>query len=356
MTVKLFVAKDSAGREWGPDYNHEMEWLIEMLQKLWAAYHHMPHAYCVVANLQHPVSGDLVILSERGLGVAELKHYPGSVRMEPDGIWYADRARVKGGADRPTPALQVNGYAEQIRKLVLRDILPAALKSTPERWNELKFQTAVIFTNPQADVRQIKEQVKTHRSIQLPPWVDNFSILTPAEFVKWAVGLQFGVKKHSPQVGFDAYRLNRTYMQGLIKQAFGGMEWIEILPLMPTGEPYAYLSRLDIDTTYSIVRDTVVIGRNPDCDIAIPNEFGRASRQHCKLIHYLNGVELQDLDSKHGTYLDGTLVTKSTLLSHGQVISLGGSHNAERVCSLKFEMRGLSGRDLAVTDSSSKPE
>ena len=51
MTVKIYVSKDSQGKEWAPDHSHEIEGVLEILQAIWRTYHHLANAYLVVARL-----------------------------------------------------------------------------------------------------------------------------------------------------------------------------------------------------------------------------------------------------------------------------------------------------------------
>jgi hypothetical protein len=355
MTVKIYVSKDSTGKEWGPDYSHEMEGIIELLQKLWMAYNHLPQLYAVVANLRQP-SADFVLIAERGLGVLDLKHYPGNIRIESDGQWYADTNKVKGGVNNPTPHLQVQSYAKDIRARILRDILPAWLKTTPPRWSEMKFQTAICFTNPAAKLEGIENQVKTHQSIRRTEWEDSFSVFKADGIVPWVAKLRFGVN-YGREKNFEPYRLHPIFITRLVTQIFGGTEWKEILPSMPTGEPYAYVHRHDADgeATYNLLKETVVIGRNPDCDIVIPSDLKRVSRRHCQIVRRAHGIEIEDLGSSHGTYVDGQLISEALLLSHGQQISLGGVMSNERTCVLRFESREQTSLRPSSTDISDDP-
>jgi hypothetical protein len=73
---------------------------------------------------------------------------------------------------------------------------------------------------------------------------------------------------------------------------------------------------------YSLAEKVTLIGRHPECHITI--DFERASRKHCE-IEYLNGAFfLKDLNSKHGTFLNGQQVNPGSycLLSEGDLINL----------------------------------
>ncbi|MCX7919365.1 MAG: GAF domain-containing protein [bacterium] len=62
------------------------------------------------------------------------------------------------------------------------------------------------------------------------------------------------------------------------------------------------------------------IGRDTNCNIRILDT--RVSRNHCKLTKSPRGIELFDLNSKNGTFVNGTRV-QSKILRDGDIISIG---------------------------------
>jgi len=77
--------------------------------------------------------------------------------------------------------------------------------------------------------------------------------------------------------------------------------------------------RFDID------RKETVLGRHPDCHVTI--EVGAVSRQHAKIHRIGDRLELEDLGSRNGTFLNGQLVTQQTQLHDGDLI---------RICDVEF--------------------
>lgn len=69
-----------------------------------------------------------------------------------------------------------------------------------------------------------------------------------------------------------------------------------------------------------MVRDNIVLGRDMDCDIIIPSR--QVSRKHAHLTLSDSGVKIEDLGSKNGTHLNGSLVEDSTKLKDGDVIQI----------------------------------
>ena len=67
---------------------------------------------------------------------------------------------------------------------------------------------------------------------------------------------------------------------------------------------------------------TTTIGREPANQVAVPEIS--VSRRHCTIRRTGNGFELRDLESTHGTFVNGLRVT-SCPLTHGDRITLGAA-------------------------------
>src|SRR5512143_4149467 len=63
-----------------------------------------------------------------------------------------------------------------------------------------------------------------------------------------------------------------------------------------------------------------VIGRDPECDIVIPDR--QVSRRHARLRRVDGGFELEDLGSKNGTHLNGARLTTPQRLQDGDLIQV----------------------------------
>lgn len=341
MTVKIYVAKDIAGKEWAPDYVQEVASLEWMLKKAWSEFHHLPTLYCMIANLRYP-SADLVVITERGLGVLELKHSPGEITIGEGDSWYANGERITAGIHR-NPRRQVQKYAEEIRPNLLPWLLPMEFKKDASRWDDFKFQTGVCFTNPAADIKKLSEVVAQKRPAPLIYWESDFALISPAGFTAWVRELRFQVNEGSAKK-FQPVRLPSTTIIYMATKVLGLVEWKELVAAMPIGEPYGYLVLEDQEErqVFNLHKDESVIGRSPDCDIVIPERYRRVSKRHCKITRTISGVEITDLDSRNGTYLDGKAITelgRQAKLIHNNRIILGGQAAGEKACSLTFEQR-----------------
>lgn len=64
----------------------------------------------------------------------------------------------------------------------------------------------------------------------------------------------------------------------------------------------------------------LMIGRDTGCDLVIPDR--QVSRYHARLTRRDDGVLLEDLGSKNGTYYNGEILTEPILLQDGGVIQI----------------------------------
>ena len=68
-------------------------------------------------------------------------------------------------------------------------------------------------------------------------------------------------------------------------------------------------------------RNSVVIGRAPDCDVVIQDL--KASRRHCQLTRKEDGFLLEDLGSRNGTLVNGAKITQPVLLKVNHTFQIG---------------------------------
>jgi DNA-binding winged helix-turn-helix (wHTH) protein len=64
-----------------------------------------------------------------------------------------------------------------------------------------------------------------------------------------------------------------------------------------------------------------IIGRDPDVNVCL--DFATVSRRHARLLVTSSGTVLEDLASKNGTSVDGTLITAAQPLRNGQRFACG---------------------------------
>lgn len=350
MPVKVYVGRDSEEHQWAPDYAHEAGAAQELVGKLWSAFHHLPHLYAVLVN-QHRPNADMVIITERGVGVVELKHYFGRIRIGADGAWYAGGHPIRSGV-YTDPHQQVQAYAEGLRRKTLQFILPKWLKRQSSKWDDLKFQTAICFTNPDAEIAEVKKQVREPGRIRRAPWESQFSVTAPEEIPDWVASLRFEVDMGRGR-RFEPYRLDPDTIVKVARLVLGGTAWTEILDLMPKAQPYAFVELQAEDEpfqTVGLTKDEVVIGRDPTrCEVVIPRRFSRVSRVHATIIRHIGSTVIED-ESTHGTFIDERRVSGRELLTHDQEITLGGPFASRKVCQLRFVLRESARVDSPSTE------
>lgn len=69
-----------------------------------------------------------------------------------------------------------------------------------------------------------------------------------------------------------------------------------------------------------IIKSRLLIGRDSNCDIVIP--MRQVSRQHTRLFTGTDGVYLEDMNSKNGTYWNGKIVREAMRLEDGDEIQI----------------------------------
>ena len=67
-----------------------------------------------------------------------------------------------------------------------------------------------------------------------------------------------------------------------------------------------------------LAQDTLIIGREPECDIVIPDR--QVTRRHAQLVRTGGTFTIEDLGSKNGTWLNGNRVEGMREISDGDEI------------------------------------
>jgi hypothetical protein len=351
MSISVFVGQDSQGHNWSPDHAHEIEGLLGLLTHLWKKYQHLQEHYCVLTNIKAP-DADVILFSERGIGVIELKHYAGRIRIDEQGKWTADDKPIKAGV-HADPHKQVQVYAHQLREKILPFILPDPWVRDRQRWTEVKTQTAVCFTHPQANLEDVGSGNKTWNSPRVrEPWEDNFEIIRPTDAALWAFKLRLGITLPRNK-NFEPIRITAEEQVRCAEMILGGKPWTDIQNFMPTNQPYGYLY-LHLsdgpDSIFNLDKDRITIGRSMDCDIVIPSQFKRVSGHHCEITRSPRIITLTNLEAKNGTFINGKPISHSQVLSGRDVITLGNMIADEKSCQLRLQLRQDVSSQVSITE------
>jgi hypothetical protein len=317
MTISLYISRDRAtGLERGFEFPYEREAIRQIAQNLWCRYHSSRNHYALIANVEQPAI-DLVILSEQGLGIADLKNYArpleGSTDRNP--WWFLDehgrRKKAVETSHYPNPFQQVRQYRESLRNHLIPFIQTQDHGLPPlQSSDSFHFQTAVVFTAQKFDVNRLVID-PAHQS-----W---FSLLWLDDVAGWAYSLCFG----------HDYRLSRAQIDLLAERFFGVTPWTEIDGFLEGRETYGYLYIIvDGKQTGSLCldQDEMIIGRALDIGLSLPSDtYPQVSRRHACIRRVPAGVTVKDLASTNGTCLNGTRLAPDTeyLLRFGDRIVLG---------------------------------
>ena len=74
-------------------------------------------------------------------------------------------------------------------------------------------------------------------------------------------------------------------------------------------------------TEIPLKREKFIIGRASDCTLRAGSES--ISRHHCAIIRVDSGLQIRDLGSRNGTYVNGERIDAQTALSNGDEIRVG---------------------------------
>ncbi|MCL4731760.1 MAG: FHA domain-containing protein, partial [Planctomycetes bacterium] len=76
---------------------------------------------------------------------------------------------------------------------------------------------------------------------------------------------------------------------------------------------------------HAFTRSRIVIGRSPDCDLVMPGDEVRVSRQHVRVEQTPQGYQMVDLGSRNGTLLNNVLIEPNSVhpLKPADVIRMG---------------------------------
>jgi hypothetical protein len=350
MPVQFYLGCDMQGLPHAYTFTHEENGARSICQYMHDKLYRQKEFFAVVANPCYTggyfeLNPDLVIISEAGLGVVEMKNHFGEVDCsDPSGPWRAGGKVMDAGRGFQNPHQQVQSNA-----IYIRDELVAA----PSKWlpgegsqiSALKFHTTVCFTNPFVNLARCREAL-AYRYLPgraLRPW-ERFSVITAAEIPGWARDMRFEVSSEADW--YRNYRLMPGEIQHLATDFFHARSWDEMESYVrQLRQPYGYLVLVNEtrNTTlppFRIDREEMWIGRSAGlCNIVIPQSYSLVSNRHARLIYTGNRFYFEDLGSTNGSYLAGNAPGLSGLVEihPGQRVLLGANTPGEKVCVLELQ-------------------
>jgi pSer/pThr/pTyr-binding forkhead associated (FHA) protein len=74
--------------------------------------------------------------------------------------------------------------------------------------------------------------------------------------------------------------------------------------------------------SFILDQPSTLIGRDQNCDIQIDDPL--ISKKHCKILFNEDGhFQIEDMDSKNSTYLNGKILKKPAVMNYGDRIIIG---------------------------------
>jgi hypothetical protein len=366
MTVELFVGRDPQGRPWEPDFTHEVDAAIRIAGKAWRTFHAARELTLLAFNLHSP-NIDLLVISERGIGLVEMKGHHGAISFGPEDHWLADGDKMVGykvvpGRERPAasyrnPHNQVQGQGDKLQERLLPIVHEDYPELTRGKRRHLRMQTCVCFTNPESDITELRGGLAGWNRGRLRPWESDFTVATPDEIPGWISALRFEVKQ-SDTPPYYPFRLDPARQRPLLARLFEVERWTAVERILPVTR-YGRLHQMRGDRTvaaFSLWEEETYIGRDHlKCTIVVPNQCTKVSRRHAVIRREVDGIVLEDLKSHNGTFLDGRRITGKTLLADSAVISLGGGGESEKETRYVYSRIDPGLEDADTTEDGSGP-
>jgi len=85
----------------------------------------------------------------------------------------------------------------------------------------------------------------------------------------------------------------------------------------------------EINKSFDLIKDRNIIGRDPKSDVVVDDI--EISRTHLVILREGKSIQIEDLNSTNGTFLNGKKLKEQTNIKNGDLISLGENHVLEFV-------------------------
>lgn len=81
------------------------------------------------------------------------------------------------------------------------------------------------------------------------------------------------------------------------------------------------VSGMNKEDEFPLTEGATIVGRAPECAVVLFDK--KCSRKHCQIFKKGNYFAVEDLESRHGTLLNGKPVTKRQSAAYGDKIQIG---------------------------------
>jgi hypothetical protein len=344
MPVQYYIRQDSQNRELARDSSPETLAIIDIIKRTYTALHQQQNLYAIIANFyKQDLSADIIMITEHGMGIMTLHHEDGSLSQKGK-VWYIGAKPIPGPplAGYRNPHEEVQLCAAKIRDKLMNvpPTITPWLLGRYITWQDLIFDTAVCFTNREANIedfrKRYRQELKSGKNLQ--GW-ERFSIITSGETPKWVSTLSFEENIEAIH-DVQSYRLSTNQVNRIVTELFKATDWTEINTRISTSKPYAYLlikENGESTTCFQLDHEKMILGRDASCDLVIPEKFKFVSRVHANVRCSKSGIFIEDR-SRNGIFVEGTRIDKPIELKPGQQITLGGDERVEGVCVVELSL------------------
>ncbi|MBZ0275670.1 MAG: NERD domain-containing protein, partial [Anaerolineae bacterium] len=229
MTVKVYISRNLDGTEQNFRETYERNAALQIAKIFWRVYQPVKNKlYALIFNLQSPPA-DLIIISNDGMGIVDLKHIGEPIQGDEQSAWYIigpNGTRTLIQNNHINPARQVGHYKRDIEDKLR---LAATNDTNLPRWfHQEKFYTqgAVLFTSDKFSKAGIKLSPNYTAWLELL-WLDNVA--------DWAQSCSFRSGRNQGR------KLKDHEIEHLALTLFASSPWTEIDGFLSGRDPYGYL-------------------------------------------------------------------------------------------------------------------
>jgi len=334
MTVSFYFAHETGmGKELDFEHSFERRAAFLIAHDFWDKYHATPKHYALIFNVQaiSPYQMDLIILTNDGMGVVELKNFQqrvcGDIRFSQATPWkYMKNGHVDALVDSPTygnPFYQVWTYRKALYgKLSSTKNLP--LPNWLNHPKQFHLYASVASTSAPLFEYDFHHYDPSTKLWFTPMWMYLLS--------EWAMTLAFGENR----------TLTDKELEVLISHVFHAVPWQEIAQHTRTEQVWGKLvvqSGEQAIGAHPLNRGRMRLGRAWNNDLVLDNKtYPGISRHHVTIAQTPEKAMIIDNNSTFGTFLNGErLITHEVYeLHYGDRISFGQT-NKKANCNLIYQ-------------------
>ena len=192
--------------------------------------------------------------------------------------------------------------------LHMRKILVGVTYDTPpalavQALTEAALRVDGVMTSPAPEI-QFRDYLDSSLLYEVRAWIDHYGSYPVIES-NLRKEIWYAFKRHDITIPFPIRDVNLKQIQD---------------PEMICHGRLMGSIGLHTEFVFELDADRIQIGRDPQNDICLPDT--KVSKTHAEIIRTNNGFTIRDLQSRHGTFVNGTQVTES-MLQRGDEILMG---------------------------------